>query len=213
MAGSFTATHRSGRIGGSTTSRWSTSRAHPRSLRWPSPAHQRQPRRAAQPNSTLPATFYGFGLSECVPGNCESADGLLRLGNSRIYHDDFIADGFPFLNSKELNRNIFMLPNLTLHGGGCFGDSGGPMTVIEDGQIRVAGVSSFISSETNNFCDGFAIEPGTVFLLHAVVDLVRSDLSSWVTSIKDAGGTCAGLPNVITGSTRATSWWGPPVQM
>lgn len=153
-------------------------------------------------NSTLPATFYGFGLSECVPGNCETADGLLRLGNSRIYHDDFIADGFPFLNNKELDRNVFMLPNLTVNGGGCFGDSGGPVTVVEDGQIRVAGVSSFISSETNNFCDGFAIEPGTVFLLHAVTDLVGTDLNSWVTSIKDASGTCAGSPTAISGSNQ-----------
>ena len=151
-------------------------------------------------NATLRATFYGFGLNECVPGSCGDADGLLRLGNSKIYHDDYIGDGFPFLNSKERDRNVFLLPNLALHGGGCFGDSGGPMTVIEDGEIRIAGVSSFLASETTNFCDGFAIQPGSEFLLHAVADLVGTDLGAWVKSIKDAGGKCGGLDNVITGS-------------
>lgn len=144
----------------------------------------------------LAVSFYGFGLNEC-PGNCGSADGLLRRGETQIYRDDRAADiaaaNATALSAEELAGNIFLIPNLEggEDGGGCFGDSGGPMTVVQSGQDRIAGVSSFIAAETPGECD---------LILHAVVDLVGTNLGNWVRSIFGASETCNGLEVVITGS-------------
>lgn len=163
-----------------------------------------------QPSDRLDARFYGFGLHQHEPFNSLPQDFLLRRGDSTIYSDVFIENNFGdgvfggFLSAKEINRNIFMLPNLEFEGGGCFGDSGGPMVVFQSGEWRVAGVNSFISSATQGFCDGFVGNNfGDRFLLHAVADLVSTDLGSWVTSIMTTTGSCAGRPVEIMGSGQA----------
>ncbi|MFV2038836.1 MAG: calcium-binding protein, partial [Acidimicrobiales bacterium] len=147
---------------------------------------------------TLPARFYGFGLNDCPP-SCANADGRLRRGESSIYRDDRAAE-LALLNPEELVSNIFLVPDLNTQGGGCFGDSGGPVTVLEGGQYRLVGVSSFISSKTDGLCDGFPDGSGGVVLLHAVTDLVSTNLGDWIRSIAGAVETCNGQPVDITGS-------------
>ncbi len=157
----------------------------------------------------LPARFYGFGLHNCPP-DCGTGgfDGTLRRGDSTIYSDDFADEAFnddnvTELSSKELARNIFLFPNLSLQGGGCFGDSGGPLVVWDGSAWRVAGVSSFIVSRTPGRCDGFVgNELDDLFLLHAMADLVGTNLGNWARSIMAASSTCAGMPATLTGSNQ-----------
>ncbi len=157
----------------------------------------------ASTNAELQASFYGFGLFQCEPGDCPNADFKLRIGASTIYDDGRVDDLFESvgLSTKELARNTFLVPDLNTMGGGCFGDSGGPMVVVQNGDFKLAGVSSFISTASADFCDGLDLGASSL-ILHATVDVVGTDLGDWVRSITGAVETCNGVPVTITGSSQ-----------
>ncbi len=153
----------------------------------------------APSSSPLPATAFGFGINICNPGNCPPADGLLRTGPTEISSDSD-AEGFlgGALDPTVKSKNLFMVPDVNTQGALCFGDSGGPLRVDQGGQMRIAGVNSFIIAATVGFCDPNA---GGQYL-NAVADLVTSDLASWVNQVIDAPSeTCWGRTPTIEGTT------------
>lgn len=151
--------------------------------------------------SPLPATAIGYG-------RCGQAcnDSRLRFGTTNIWSDSDITSGVAIsgvpLNVQAITqqKNFFLAPNVSVDGALCPGDSGGPLVVMQDGQMRVAGVNSF-SADTdapNDDCVGGA--DGQYF--NGVADIVASDLASWVSQVIDAvTQSCWNRPVTLEGTS------------
>ncbi len=150
-------------------------------------------------NQALPATAYGFGQA-CAAGNCPDAD-VLRTGPTEIVSDD-AAEDFVGLTipSKAKRKNVFMLPNVNTQAAVCFGDSGGPLTVMQGGVEMVAAVNSFIADDDSS---SITCSPdGSGRYLNASADVVATGLHDFVQEIINAPTVvCFGLNAVLVGSS------------
>lgn len=150
--------------------------------------------------SPLPATAIGYG--RCGPA---CSDSRLRFGTTDIWSDSDVTGGVAIpgvlfsLQAITQQMNLFLAPNVTVDGALCPGDSGGPLIVIQSGQMRVAGVNSFIAdTDAANNCGGGADNR----YFNGVADIVTSDLASWVSQVIDAvSQTCWGRTATLEGTS------------
>lgn len=143
---------------------------------------------------TLPAVVTGFGASDCGPFGCDPPDHKLREGPTVIATDtDAATRAVEPLSPAELAYNIFLTPDPATHAALCFGDSGGPVLVTENGQVRVAGINSFATGDKP--CGGPRMVDGAA-------DVTSSDLADWVRqAIDPPNTTCDGRATTLEGTT------------
>ena len=151
------------------------------------------------------ARVYGYGQicsdGNCVPdgqGGFNSTDFRLRQGETEIRSDadaEAFAGSFP--NNLE-DVTFFTIPDTTVHGALCFGDSGGPTMIMDGGTWKVAGVNSHIFTGTGGFCD--AIQ-GTSYV-NGLADITSSVLADWVSQIVNGvNKSCLGMTTTLVGTT------------
>ena len=130
----------------------------------------------------LAATAYGFGQN-CSRPPCAN-DTLLRTGPTEIVSDE-AAESFIGRIDERMKRKVnFLLPETSTQAGICFGDSGGPLTVMQNGVEVVAGVNSFIADADG---DRRTCQPSfSGVYLNGVADVVASSLHDYVTQVLDA---------------------------
>lgn len=137
-----------------------------------------------QPGFFEDGAVMGFGRSACSPEGCQPSDLRLRFGSTRIISDadaqDVLGEQF---SADSLDKVLFAFPASAEDALICSGDSGGPLVVLQDGQIRLAGIINFSIADPNCVAE---------LRLEGHMDVVTSDLRPWIDEMINAPGFLCG---------------------